>query len=72
MKKYGITNNPARRKQELKNEHSGFSGFKVEKKFPSKAAAQKWENTKPNAHPGGPKTFGPVYGYSYNAPGKKR
>ncbi len=71
MKRYGTTNNPSRRQQELQNEYSGFLGFKVERQFSSKAAAQKWENTKLNAHPGGPKTSGPVYGYSHSYTRKK-
>ncbi len=65
-KKSGITSDPARREKELKREFSGMSNFKVEEKFPSQKAAQKWENAQKNQHPGGPKTSGPFYGYSFN------
>ena len=65
-KRYGITNNPERREKELKNEYSGFSNFKKEQIFPNREMAQKWENTKKNQHPGGPKTKGPIYGYSHS------
>ncbi len=65
-KRYGITNDPKRRERELKNAFSGLNNFKVEGKFPSQTAAQNWENTKRNQHPGGPKTSGPFYGYSHN------
>ena len=65
-KRYGITSDPERREKELKNDFSGLNSFKVEKKFPNQKAAQNWENTKKNQHPGGPKTPGPIYGYSHN------
>ncbi len=65
-KRYGITSDPERRERELKNQFVGFRGFKVEKPFPNQEMAQKWENTKRNQHPGGPKTSGPVYGYSHH------
>ena len=65
-KRYGITGNPQRREIELKNTFSGVTNFKIEKKFPNQELAQKWENTKKNQHPGGPKTEGVFYGYSHN------
>ena len=65
-KRHGITSDPKRRERELSNIFSGVANFKVEKKFPNQAEAQKWENTKKNQHPGGPKTEGPFYGYSHN------
>lgn len=64
-KRYGITNNPERRKCELENEFSGLKKFNVEKKFPNQEKAQAWENKKRNQHAGGPKTEGPIYGYSH-------
>ena len=70
-KRYGITSDPERRERELKNEFSGLSGFKTEKKFFSQKAAQKWEDAKKNQHPGGPKTPGPFYGYSHDYTGRK-
>ena len=71
-KRYGMTNDPNRRKQELKKEYSGVNSFKIEKKFPNKQAAQEWENKKPNSHPGGPKTSGTYYGYSHSYSKKKK
>ena len=71
-KRFGITNDPERRERELKSEFSGMKGFKVERKFSSQKAAQNWENTKKNQHPGGPKTPGPVYGYSHNYTRRKQ
>ena len=71
MKRYGITNDPERRRKELENTFSGIKNFKVEKKFSNQKAAQEWENTKKNQHPGGPKTKGPVYGYSHDYNRKK-
>ena len=65
-KRYGITKNPKRREGELKNTFFGVKNFTIEKKFPNQEVAQSWENTKPNQHPGGPKTEGPIYGYSHN------
>ena len=65
-KRYGITSDPKRRERELKNEFSGVRNFTVEKKFSNQTLAQKWENTKKNQHPGGPKTEGSIYGYSHN------
>ena len=65
MKRYGITNDPERRRKELENTFSGIKNFKVEKEFSNQKTAQEWENTKKNQHPGGPKTKGPVYGYSH-------
>ena len=65
-KRYGITNNPERREKELKNEFSGMKNFKIEQTFSNQKAAQKWENTKKNQHAGGPKTKGPIAGYSHN------
>ena len=65
-KRYGITSNPGRRKNELKSEFSGMKNFKVESTFPNQESAQKWENTKKNQHPGGPKTPGTFYGYSHS------
>ena len=65
-KRYGITNDPERREQELKSEFVGFKGFKVEQRFSNQESAQRWENTKRNQHPGGPKTSGPIYGYSHS------
>ena len=65
-KRHGITSNPERREKELKSEFSGMKNFKVEKTFSNQSAAQKWENTKKNQHPGGPKTSGSIYGYSHN------
>ena len=65
-KRFGITNDPQRRKRELESNFSGISNFKVERKFSNQEAAQNWENTKTNQHPGGPKTPGPFYGYSHN------
>ena len=64
-KRYGITNNPERREKELENAFSGVKNFKVEKRFSTQENAQKWENTKQNQHPGGPKIKGPIYGYSH-------
>ena len=64
-KRYGITNNPERREQELKNQFFGFGSFKVEKTFSNQKSAQRWENTKRNQQAGGPKTSGPIYGYSH-------
>ena len=65
-KRYGITNNPERREKELENTFSGIKNFKIEKRFSTQKMAQKWENTKQNQHPGGPKTTGPIFGYSHN------
>ncbi len=65
-KRYGITSDPQRRERELENEFSGSRNFKVERKFPNQKSAQEWENTKKNQHPGGPKTPGPIYGYSHD------
>ena len=65
-KRYGNTNNLERRKIELKNDFFGFKNFKLEKTFSNQKEAQKWENTKKNQHPGGPKTSGPIYGYSHD------
>lgn len=65
-KRYGITKDPERRVKELENTFSGVKNFKIEKQFPNQKEAQMWENTKPNQHPGGPKTRGPVFGYSHN------
>lgn len=65
-KRYGITDDPERRKRELENDFSGMKNFKVEKAFPNQESAQKWENTKKNQTLGGPKTLGPFYGYSHN------
>ena len=64
-KRYGITKDPKRRERELNSTFSGLKNFKVEKKFSSQKAAQNWENTKPNHHPGGSKTTGSVCGYSH-------
>ena len=71
MKRYGITNDPERRKKELENTFSSFKNFKIEQKFPDQKTAQKWENTKKNQHSGGPKIKGPVYGYSHDYNHKK-
>ena len=65
-KRYGITNDPERRHDELKKEFSGLKNFQIEGKFSSQKLAQEWENRKKNQHPGGPKTEGPIYGYSHN------
>ena len=65
-KRYGITSDPKRRETELKKEYVGFSNFQKERRFPNQESAQKWENTKKNQHPGGPKTPGPFYGYSHS------
>ena len=65
-KRYGITSDPQRRKEELGNIFSGVENFKIEKKFPNQTMAQKWENTKENQHAGGPKKNGPFYGYSHS------
>lgn len=65
-KRYGITVNPERRKNELNSTFYGLANFKIEKKFSNQELAQKWENKKKNCHPGGPKTEGPVYGYSHS------
>ena len=65
-KRYGITSDPKRRERELKSDFSGMRNFTVEKIFSNQASAQKWENTKKNQHPGGPKTEGLFYGYSHN------
>ena len=65
-KRYGITSNPERRERELKNEFYGLKNFKLEGKFPNQKEAQKWENTHKNQHPGGPKTSGPIHGYSHD------
>ena len=70
-KRYGITNDPDRRKQQLESEFSGVKNFKVEQEFPNQESAQRWENTKKNQHPGGPKTEGIYYGYSHNYTRKK-
>ena len=51
----GITNDPPRRERELEREYSGFRNFRIEKKFPNQAEAQKWESGKFDTHPGGPK-----------------
>ena len=63
-RRYGITNDPPRRKRELEQEYSGFRNFTIEKKFPNQEKAQEWENRQFNARPGGPKMRGPFYGYS--------
>ena len=70
-KRYGITNNPDKRMSELNNQYHGFENFEVLEKFPTKAAAQAWEQGKPNAHPGGANAKGPYYGYSHNYSRKK-
>ena len=72
-KRYGITINPPRREGELKREYAGFRKFKVEKKFPNKKEAQKWEDKQSGTHnPGGPKTKGTHYGYSHEYKNKKK
>ena len=65
-KKHGITNNPTRRRRELKQEYLGFKNFRIEKEFPNQEEAQEWESKQPDTHPGGPKIRGPFYGYSYH------
>ena len=65
-RKYGITNNPSRRRMELKQEYFGLKHFRVEKEFPNQEEAQEWESKQPDTHPGGPKIRGPFYGYSYH------
>ena len=55
-----------RRENELKGTFYDVTKFKIEKKFSNQELAQKWENEQKNCHPGGPKTEGPVYGYSHN------
>ncbi len=69
--RHGITNDSKRREAELRNHYHGFKNFRIIKRFSSKSAAQAWENGKSNAHPGGPKTSGPYYGYSHEYTRKK-
>lgn len=64
--RYGITNNPDRREQQLKGEFLGVKNFKIEQEFPNQETAQKWENKKKNQHPEGSKTEGSYCGYSQN------
>ncbi len=66
-----VTNNPSRRKAELRNLYQGLKNFRVIKRFSSKSAAQAWENGKPNTHPGGPNTSVSYYGYSHEYSRKK-
>ena len=65
LKLYGITNNPPRKRMELKRECVGFKNFRVEKRFLNHKEAQKWESKQPDTYLGEPKADGPFYGYSY-------
>ena len=73
LKRYGITNDPPRQRIELKQEYSGFSNFRVERRFPNQEEAQEWESKQSGIpHPGWPKIDGPFYGYSHCFTKKKR
>ena len=70
-KRYGITNDPSRRKRELEQIYDGFRRFRIEKRFPNQEEAREWERRQPNTCPVGPKVDGPFYGYSYGYKKKK-
>ena len=65
-RRHGITNDLSRERMKLEREYSGFRNFTIEKKFPNREEAQRWENRQFNTHSGEPKTDGPYYGYSHD------
>ena len=69
----GITSNLAERKAEHNRTKRGFRNWTVAnggQPFPSRQAAQAWEDRQSGAHhPGGGGATGPWYGYSFNYDG---
>lgn len=66
----GITSDLARRKQEHESNKKNLRNWLVANNgfpFPTRDAAQKWENAQPGEHhPGGAPAKGPWYGYSFD------
>lgn len=66
----GITTDPARRRREHEASGRNVRNWTVAnggRAFPSRQAAQDWENRQPGVHdPGGAPSTGPWFGYSFD------